>query len=60
MGASLWRVRADGRTPEQRIESIPPGSYAPASTKARDRLLFVHDRSDIDFYRFTSPALLSP
>ena len=60
MGASLWRVRADGRTPEQRIESIPPGAYAPATTKARDRLLFVHDRSDIDFYRFSESGAPEP
>jgi serine/threonine protein kinase len=52
MSASLWRVRADGREPERRIESIPPGGYAPATTPVLDRLLFVHDRADLDVYRF--------
>jgi Tol biopolymer transport system component len=60
MSASLWRVRADGRSREQRIESIPPGAYAPTTTPARDRLLFVHDRSDIDFYRFTESGAPEP
>jgi Tol biopolymer transport system component len=53
-------VRADGRTPERRIESIPPGAYAPATTPARDRLLFVHDRSDVDFYRFSASGPPEP
>jgi Tol biopolymer transport system component len=52
MTSNLWRVRADGREPEQRIESIPQGAYAPATTPALDRLLFVHDRSDVDIYRW--------
>ena len=60
MGSSLWRVRTDGREPELRIESIPPGAYAPATTAARDRLLFVHDRSDVDFYRFSASGPPEP
>jgi Tol biopolymer transport system component len=54
MGATLWRVRADGKEPPQRIDLAPPGSYAPATTVARDRLLFVHDSADLDVYRFSA------
>ena len=60
MGSSLWRVRADGSEPEQRIESIPPGAYAPATTKVSDRLLFVHDRADLDVYRFNPSGAHEP
>ena len=60
MGGSLWRIPVDGRAPEQRIEVAPPGSYAPATTTARDRLLFVHDRSDVDFYRLTAGGSEEP
>jgi Tol biopolymer transport system component len=60
MGASVWRVRADGRSPAQRIESIPPGAYAPATMPALDRLLFVHDRADVDVYRFTGKGPPEP
>jgi Tol biopolymer transport system component len=60
MGASLWRVRADGRAPAQRIESVPPGAYAPATAAARDRLLFVHDRADVDICRFTGKGPPEP
>jgi Tol biopolymer transport system component len=55
MGASLWRVPASGREPPRRMESFPTGAYAPATSPARDHLLFVHDRADLDVYRF-SPA----
>ena len=58
MGSHLWRVAADGRLPPQRIELAPQGSFAPATSRSQDRLLFAHDRSDFDIYRFdaTHPA----
>jgi Tol biopolymer transport system component len=52
IGSHLWRAAADGRLPPQRIESAPLGSFAPVTTASRDRLLFAHDRSDFDIFRF--------
>jgi len=52
MGSHLWRAPADGRQAPQRIELAPQGSFAPATSGSHDRLLFAHDRSDFDIYRF--------
>jgi eukaryotic-like serine/threonine-protein kinase len=59
MGSHLWRVAADGGAPE-RIELAPPGSFAPATTPARDRLLFGLDRSDIDIYGYEPGGTVRP
>jgi Tol biopolymer transport system component len=59
MGSHLWRVAAGGGAPE-RIELAPPGSFAPATTPARDRLLFGLDRSDIDIYGYEPGGTVRP
>jgi Tol biopolymer transport system component len=59
MGSHLWRVAADGGAPE-RIELAPPGSFAPATTPARERLLFGLDRSDIDIYGYEPGGTVRP
>jgi serine/threonine protein kinase len=60
MTSHLWRVGADGRAPAQKIERVPPGSYAPATSRSSDRLLFVHDRADLDIYRFAPDGPAEP
>ena len=46
--------------PPERIESAPQGSFAPATTPSRDRLLYAYDRSDFDIYRFRSAQPAEP
>ena len=60
MGSHLWRVAAGGGRAPERIELAPPGSFAPATTPARDRLLFGLDRSDIDIYGYEPGGTVRP
>jgi len=48
----LWRVRADGREPPERIEAAGLGAFGPRTTRSQDRLVFSRDRSEDDVYRF--------
>jgi eukaryotic-like serine/threonine-protein kinase len=59
-GSHLWRVAADGGRPPERIELAPSGSFAPATTPARDRLLFALDRSDFDIYGYEPGGAVRP
>jgi serine/threonine protein kinase/Tol biopolymer transport system component len=46
----LWRVRADGRTPPERLEQASGGRSA-STVGSRDRLAFVRPVGDADIYR---------
>jgi Tol biopolymer transport system component len=46
----LWRVRADGGAPPERVELAGGASY-PSSVNSRDRLAFVRWAGDYDIYR---------
>jgi Tol biopolymer transport system component/DNA-binding winged helix-turn-helix (wHTH) protein len=48
----LWRARADGREPPERIEAAGLGAFGPRTAPSVDRLVFVRDRSEDDVYRF--------
>ncbi|AMY09411.1 Transcriptional regulatory protein YycF [Luteitalea pratensis] len=55
MGSQLWRVSGDGTRPPERIESSRMGAFAPASSAARNRVVFAQDRVDFDILRFVPP-----
>jgi serine/threonine protein kinase len=50
-GAYLWRVRADGGAPPQRVELAGRGAAAPATARSRDRLVFTRLEWVPDIYR---------
>ena len=57
----LWRVRADGTTPPERMELAGRGAVYPSTAKGRDRLAFVRNLWDVDVHRVqlgSSPAPL--
>jgi len=47
----LWRVRADGRTPPERVELAGRGSLWPSTARGRDRLAFTRSLWDVDLWR---------
>jgi serine/threonine protein kinase/Tol biopolymer transport system component len=47
----LWRVRADGSEPPQRIELTGRRAVFPATNISTDRVLFTHSLVDRDVYR---------
>ena len=55
MGSQLWRVSGDGTRRPERIESSRMGAFAPASSAARNRVVFAQDRVDFDILRFVPP-----
>jgi serine/threonine protein kinase len=59
MGARLWRVSIDGGAPE-RIEAAPWGSFGPSVNRARRRLIFGQDHTDIDIFRFGGASPSKP
>jgi len=59
MGARLWRVSIDGGAPE-RIEAAPWGSFGPSVHRARRRLVFGQDHTDIDIFRFEKASPSKP
>ncbi len=46
----LWRVRADGGAPPERVETAAGGRF-PSTASGRDRLAFVRQVGDPDIYR---------
>jgi Tol biopolymer transport system component len=48
----LWRVRADGGSPPERMEMAGRGASYPFTVASRDRLGFVRGLDDVDIYRF--------
>lgn len=52
----LWRVRADGGSPPERVELAGRGGSYPSSTSSRDRLAFVRNLWDVDVYRQVGAA----
>jgi Tol biopolymer transport system component len=55
----LWRVRADGSSPPDRVELAGRGAGDPFTATSRDRLGFVRTLEDIDIYRFQVGAASS-
>jgi Tol biopolymer transport system component len=47
----LWRVRADGSAPPERLELPGPGAQQPSTVSSRDRLLFTRIRPNIHILR---------
>ena len=47
----LWRVRADGSTPPERLEQASGGGRSPSTVRSRDRLAFVRPVGEADIYR---------
>jgi serine/threonine protein kinase len=58
LGSQLWRTSVTGATLPERIEEAPWGAYGPAIDRTRHRLVFAHDRTDMNILRFegTNPA----
>jgi Tol biopolymer transport system component len=54
LGAYLWRVRAEGDSPEERIELAGQGAYFPVTVAANDRLAFARSLWNNDIYRFVA------
>jgi serine/threonine protein kinase len=50
-GARLWRVRADGGAPPERVELAVYPAISPSTVNSRDRLAFVRWAGDVDIYR---------
>ncbi len=48
----LWRVRADGDSPPERVELSGRGAYGPITVASRDRLGVIRDGADFDIYKF--------
>jgi Tol biopolymer transport system component len=46
----LWRVRADGGAPPERLEIVARGAF-PSTLGSRDRLAFTRETVDSDIYR---------
>ena len=63
--ASLWRVRADGGSPPERVELAGRSGFAPFFARSQDRLGFSRRLWDPDIYRLQlggspSPLIASP
>ena len=56
----LWRVRADGSAPPERVEFAGLGAVAPSTVRCCDKLAFVRDSEDTDIYRFELGAGTAP
>ena len=59
-GPYLWRVRADGSAPPERVELAGRGASGPSTAGSRDRLAFVRGFWDPDIYRFQPGAPPTP
>jgi Tol biopolymer transport system component/serine/threonine protein kinase len=55
----LWRIRADGSAPPERVET-GAGGRAPSTTSSRDRLAFVRPVGDTDIYRLPLGGSAAP
>jgi Tol biopolymer transport system component/tRNA A-37 threonylcarbamoyl transferase component Bud32 len=47
----LWRVRADGGAPPERLELAGPGARQPSTVSSRDRLVFTRIHSEWGIHR---------
>ena len=56
----LWRVRADGSAPPERLELAGAGAYRPSTVSSRDRLLFTRARVDQHIWRLKVGATATP
>jgi Tol biopolymer transport system component len=56
----LWRVRADGKTPPERVELAGRGSVEPSAALGRDRLAFTRTLWDVDVWRAEAGAPPAP
>jgi eukaryotic-like serine/threonine-protein kinase len=56
---SLWRVRADGGAPPERVE-LAAGGVLPSTVSSRDRMAFVRGIADYDIYRLQLGASPTP
>ena len=56
----LWRVRADGSAPPERVELAGRGATGPSTAGSRDRLAFVRVLWDPDIYRLQLGASATP
>jgi Tol biopolymer transport system component len=56
----LWRVRADGSAPPERVELAGRGATGPSTAGSRDRLAFVRIFWDPDIYRLQLGASPTP
>jgi Tol biopolymer transport system component len=56
----LWRVRADGGSPPERVELAGRGTYAPSMSWSQDRLSFVRDRFNPDICRLEPGGASAP
>ncbi len=50
-GDGLWRLRADGGSPAERVELAGPGALTPSTARSQDRLAFVRVLWHADIYR---------
>jgi Tol biopolymer transport system component len=58
---NLWRIRADGSAPPERVDLAGRGATWPTAARGRDRLAFVRNVWDVDIWRLeigSSPAPL--
>ena len=60
LGAQLWRASLDGGRPPERIEAAPWGAFGPSMNRARHRLVFGQDHTDIDIFRFAGASPSKP
>ncbi len=56
----LWRVRADGSAPPERLELAGAGAYQPSTVNSRDRLLFTRERIDRHIWHFRVGGTATP
>ena len=56
----LWRVRADGSAPPERVDFAGLGVVGPSTVPCCDKLAFVRNSEDSDIYRFQPGAGATP
>jgi serine/threonine protein kinase len=56
----VWRVRADGTGPPERLELAGPGTRQPATVSSRERLLFTRIRYDVHINRLEVGGTATP
>jgi eukaryotic-like serine/threonine-protein kinase len=60
LGSQLWRAAVEGGTLPERIEEAPWGAYGPSVDRAHRRLIFAHDRTDVNILRFDGTNVPKP
>jgi len=56
----LWRVRADGGAPPERVELAGQGAIHPGAARSRDRLVFTRNIWEPDLYRLQRGGVPTP